>query len=814
MVADRFRFGLVLWMLFPPIALAVTAVPRLLTVDDVLGAQAPAQPFEYETAMAADGRGAAFAITRAPASDPVGWSDNPLTHYDIFVQRAPREAVAKITDGETDSSGWFEPQWSPDGRRLLLKSTRGGAVHLWLWEPGTARPRQLSSEPVDVMGRFDTVWLDGSRILFSSQAKDERLAEFFPVSQRRAVAGWSRASNGVESSAVALSSARTGPIPEPGGRLLLLDSSSGEVATVANGDIEHFSLSPDNHYVAVSLSGGSRLEVRAVSGELFFEDERAGAHFSLGSWDSSSRGLVYWVVDSSGKQLYRVAPPSGTANRIDLNGLQPNVARLPEWTADGRLLVEATSANAHGRSDWYLVDGQARIRNLTSELAPLAAPLYGSTDRKSFLTLAGGKLLRITPDTATPLNLPRPGAGRVDSLSPAYQERNLASANLLITANNDWYVVDRTSFHISKPAVHGSLATWSTPAKQSLSYVADRNGTFIYRNRELLLTLNAGSRNIAAGEVRPFEYRGPAGESLRGCVLLPINYRAKVHYPLLTYIYAGAIQDGSCDEMRAMATLGAEKPFLNMQLAASRGFAVLMPSMPLRSGAGPRDVLEALPIGVLPAVDKLIELGIADANRLFVMGHSFGGYSTYGLITQTQRFKAAVAISGYADLVSYYGTASGRYRYSATPDVMFFGMVEERFNTALGAPPWQDRDRYVRNSPITYSERVATPLLLIHGDQDFVPITQAEEFFAALFRQGKPAQLVKYLGEGHLISSPANVRDLWSRVFAWLDEYGDIARDTYGNLLFSGEQVQSRGGAPALQPQDFARFDRPAASGR
>jgi dipeptidyl aminopeptidase/acylaminoacyl peptidase len=80
-------------------------------------------------------------------------------------------------------------------------------------------------------------------------------------------------------------------------------------------------------------------------------------------------------------------------------------------------------------------------------------------------------------------------------------------------------------------------------------------------------------------------------------------------------------------------------------------------------------------------------------------------------------------------------------------------------------------ERYVRNSPITYAERVTTPLMIVQGDMDYVPIQQGEKFFTALYRQNKAASFVRYWGEGHIIESPANVSDLWTRIYAWLAQF-------------------------------------------
>lgn len=168
----------------------------------------------------------------------------------------------------------------------------------------------------------------------------------------------------------------------------------------------------------------------------------------------------------------------------------------------------------------------------------------------------------------------------------------------------------------------------------------------------------------------------------------------------------------------------------------------------------------------------MIELGIADPDRLGVMGHSFGGYSTYSLITQRNRFKAAIAMAGFGDLASFYGVFDARRRYGANPHEDLFRMaISEGGQILMGNPPWKDLGRYLRNSPYFYVDRVETPLLDIHGDLDFVSIQQAEQFFTALYRQNKRARFVRYWGESHVLNSPANIRHMWQQIYAWLDEF-------------------------------------------
>jgi dipeptidyl aminopeptidase/acylaminoacyl peptidase len=214
---------------------------------------------------------------------------------------------------------------------------------------------------------------------------------------------------------------------------------------------------------------------------------------------------------------------------------------------------------------------------------------------------------------------------------------------------------------------------------------------------------------------------------------------------------------------------------LNLHLLSAHGYAVLLPSIPIDTAGQGREAYKEIPNGTLPAVDKAIEMGIADPARLGIMGHSYGGYATFCLITQTNKFRAAVALAGLADYSSYYGEFTLTKRYTDTslefPRAMFDVEATSSINLGLGNPPWKNRELYLRNSPLSYVQRVETPLMIIHGDMDIaVPIDQAEQFFSALYRQNKRARFVRYWGEGHMLDSPANIRDMWQRIYAWLDE--------------------------------------------
>jgi dipeptidyl aminopeptidase/acylaminoacyl peptidase len=134
---------------------------------------------------------------------------------------------------------------------------------------------------------------------------------------------------------------------------------------------------------------------------------------------------------------------------------------------------------------------------------------------------------------------------------------------------------------------------------------------------------------------------------------------------------------------------------------------------------------------------------------------------------------AAVGLAGMSDLISLYGTLDARVRYTEEPRYgLSMQTLMETDQIHMGGPPWSDLGRYIRNSPVFAVDRVTTPILIVQGDLDYVAIQQGEEFFTSLYRQRKRAQFVRYWGEGHTIESPANVRDLWQRIFAWLEQNG------------------------------------------
>jgi dipeptidyl aminopeptidase/acylaminoacyl peptidase len=477
----------------------------------------------------------------------------------------------------------------------------------------------------------------------------------------------------------------------------------------------------------------------------------------------------------------------GTVQAVALDpGLEPHNL---VWLDSTRLLVSAeqeirSAEKTRKRLDWWLVSPATAPRNVSHDLASPPAELTLVPQQRAFVGVAGEALWSLDGVSTTWSNLTANFEPKVVKIVwPDVRFRRAQAGvpldSVIISAHQgtttNLYRVDIMSGEtrlLARPSEHALLVAYRPEADQALFVADEPTGTFLTvtqgATKRPLVEANTFMRDLVQGEIRAIEYSGLDGDNLKGWLVLPTDYESGKRYPLVTWVYEGYM---ASETPPWYAQFGGT--YLTPQLLAARGYAVLIPSMPLISKLGePGDRYMELTKGVLPAVDKVIQLGIADSQRLGVMGHSFGGFSTYGLVTATHRFKAAVALAGPADFISTYGAFDPRHRYE--PDARDANVLLDSSETGqigMANPPWKDVERYIRNSPLFYADRVQTPLLIVQGDMDMVPIAQGEEFFTALYRQGKRARFVRYWGEGHTFTSPANIRAMWSQVFAWFDEF-------------------------------------------
>ena len=283
-----------------------------------------------------------------------------------------------------------------------------------------------------------------------------------------------------------------------------------------------------------------------------------------------------------------------------------------------------------------------------------------------------------------------------------------------------------------------------------------------------LLHFNKQLKDVVGGEAVMLTRREAGEDEDRiDWLLLPPGRKAGDRHPLLVYFYPDTkySKEWRSDDLRDVS-------FLNQHIPAARGYAVLLASMKIGTYGEAGDPMTQMHEQLINAAENVVAQGYADPERWAIMGHSYGGYGTNSVVTQTNRFKAAVAMAGPSNLSSGYAIGLAQQKAIAVASGLSFGaMWSEGGQGRMGVAPWQNPERYVRNSPLFSADKVETPLLLVHGDYDFVNVGEAEQMFNALHRQGKDAQFLRYWGEGHVIRSPANIRDMWERIFAWFDEH-------------------------------------------
>ena len=189
--------------------------------------------------------------------------------------------------------------------------------------------------------------------------------------------------------------------------------------------------------------------------------------------------------------------------------------------------------------------------------------------------------------------------------------------------------------------------------------------------------------------------------------------------------------------------------------------------MPYLTG---REPIEGLADQMLAPVDAAAAQGLVDPGRVAIWGHSYGGYGVIAAATQSARFKAVIATAPTVNLASAYGRL-GPVVYAVPEDgltILASTGWQESGQARMGVPPWKDPQLYLRNSPITFVDRITAPVAIFHGDND-KGLDQSAALFGALYRQNKDAIFVTYRGEGHVFYSPGNIRDYIQRVFDLLD---------------------------------------------
>jgi len=255
--------------------------------------------------------------------------------------------------------------------------------------------------------------------------------------------------------------------------------------------------------------------------------------------------------------------------------------------------------------------------------------------------------------------------------------------------------------------------------------------------------------------VKIIDYSGTAGKKLQGTLFLPANYEAGKKYPTVIYIYEKLTQNTH------RYTPPSFRSGFNMSIYTSNGYAVLMPDITFRVNDPGKSSIEC----ILPALDAAIATTVVDGDKVALHGHSWGGYQTAFAVTQTNRFKAAIAGAPLTDLVSMYSSV---YWNSGSANQPIFESSQGRFTAGY----WDEQDAYIRNSPVYSAKNVRTPLVILHNDKDgAVDFTQGVEYYNTLRRLQKPVVMLQYKGENHGLAKAENQKDYAIRMREFFDHF-------------------------------------------
>jgi dipeptidyl aminopeptidase/acylaminoacyl peptidase len=251
------------------------------------------------------------------------------------------------------------------------------------------------------------------------------------------------------------------------------------------------------------------------------------------------------------------------------------------------------------------------------------------------------------------------------------------------------------------------------------------------------------------------DYKNSKGVRLQGTLTLPAGYQPGKRYPMLVYFY----EKMSNTHHRYSMPVYDDRP--HMSTYASNGYLVFQPDVVYTIGRPGDSAVDCVTSGV----KKVIDLGYADPDHIGLQGHSWGGYQSSFIVTQTDMFAAVVTGAPVTNLVSFYGEL-----YKSTGTVQQ-GIVEIG-QVRMGAGYFDNPALYHSQSPVHQAQKIKTPFMILHGTEDgAVDWHQGLEFYNAAKRLGKEVILVSYPGEAHHLGKEENQKDFQVRMKQFFDHY-------------------------------------------
>ena len=474
-----------------------------------------------------------------------------------------------------------------------------------------------------------------------------------------------------------------------------------------------------------------------------------------------------WTIDADGKNKKRVTEGAFSAS-------------TPRWSPDSKSIAYVQSSmgkqessffdlNADRNSDIYVVsaDGGSPKR-LTSNPGPDSSPQWSpdgseiaylsAMDPRSWaekvdvvvIPAAGGSPKDLTKDFPDSATSPK---WAPDGKSVFWDAEEGVHRHIFRVPINGGKIVHITEgqmiyadFDLSADG-NRIASTADNSMSPADIWIINVNGN----GRTRISHANPQFDDFAVAKSEAVRWKGPDNFEVEGWVTYPLDYQAGKKVPMILNIHGGPY---GANTARYDA---------RTQIFAAHGYAVLAPNPRGSTGYGSK--FEQANIAdwggkdfgdVMAGVDAMIAKGVADPDKLVVMGGSYGGFMTFWTITQTNRFKAAIGHAGISDWYSFYGQ-------SDIPGLMAYGFAGQ---------PWNAAATYRKYSPITYVDKVKTPIMITHGEQDRrVAIQQAEEYYRGLKGNGVEAIFIRYPREGHGITEPNHQIDLVGRQLDWFQKH-------------------------------------------
>lgn len=319
-------------------------------------------------------------------------------------------------------------------------------------------------------------------------------------------------------------------------------------------------------------------------------------------------------------------------------------------------------------------------------------------------------------------------------------------------------VLEKGAFSYAQTIIKPAMSDKFITRRENFNVFPDlilTDSTFV--NMKAITKANPQQSEYLWGNIELHSWKNNTGEELNGLVVLPEDFNPSKKYPLLINFY-----ERSSDELHTYRSPMAGRSSINYTYYASKGYVIFNPDITYDVKGHPG---ASCLIDLMSGLDALIAKGYIDTTRMALQGHSWGGYQVAYLLTKTNRFKCAESGAPVVNMISAYGGI----RWESGMSRMF---QYEKSQSRIGKTLWEEPMLYLENSPIFDIDKVETPVLILHNDEDgAVPWYQGIEYYMALRRLGKPTWMLNYNGEPHWPVKWQNRLDFNIRMEQFFDHY-------------------------------------------